>query len=561
MDINRQQPYTVDQISNDKPNAPKTETILTGYIANSMNGGHNKTIAYKKIMAGERHKEYRVKLQIQMLTPKTPPYQKLKATIRTYFVPNSRIWTNAEKYTAQKGGTSEIKIEEIPNMGGKKIPVIYFQGPGGEMGVAMNHTELWRDSFISSYIPRTNYYAAVLAEEFTTNAYNVTMPKASILPLRGRVAIYNDMERNKEYDEEIVEYKDDTVSQAEWESYLPLDKARGEFYFMRAKRENNYYTDYRTDIQGLEETIPTENPISSLVDWATWESKIAEARSQAENAQANDWDIIAKIRGSKVLTEGKVQLIGKKTFDINYSAITQNAYNTNQDITEEFQVMGKQGAYSYTEINVPIYAGMEFNEEGYIHVIMNVTADTVFETAFDRNELNITPLDEYRPDLVGDKFDVLKSIEIGTNQYYINSETQVIGFKRKYSEYFKLPNIVAGDMTTKNYFQNTFDNFGGVDEQIITQKTYQFFEESGTEGGEYPVQYGKHIWKDYTDMLINKNQAILNSVQNDGVQNGSMYAIRLRGQNQIFFVGMCQCLADLPIDQSIKVNYTQWGEH
>ena len=35
----------------------------------------------------------------------------------------------------------------------------------------------------------------------------------SILPIRGRVAIYNDFLRNKEYDEERQEYKGDTVTE------------------------------------------------------------------------------------------------------------------------------------------------------------------------------------------------------------------------------------------------------------------------------------------------------------------------------------------------------------
>lgn len=35
------------------------------------------------------------------------------------------------------------------------------------------------------------------------------------------IAIYNDFLRNKEYDEKIVEYNGNTVSNEEWQSYLP----------------------------------------------------------------------------------------------------------------------------------------------------------------------------------------------------------------------------------------------------------------------------------------------------------------------------------------------------
>ena len=576
-DIQKQKPYTVSQIKNEKPNAPRTKAILSGYFANSMNGGHNKAIFFKKIMAGERHQEFRIKANIQMLTPKTPTYQNLKMTVRTYFVPNSRVWTNAEKYTAQKGGASVEKITEIPNIGGQLAERIGNAQTSSTGSKNIDSTQIWRDSFISTYIPRISN----IEDNVPATAYECRYPSISVLPLRGRIAIYNDFERNKEYDSERQEYKEDTVSTQEWESYLPIYDNDIDFYTMRSRRENSYYTDYRTELQGID----PENPISEgtidsslLVEWASWESKIAEARSQAENAQLNDWDIIAKIRGSKKLTEGKVQLIGQNTFNLNYAAVTQNTYNTNPDIDETFQVMGKQGAYSYTEINIPLFAGMEFHEEGYIHVIATVSADSVFESAIDRNLMNITPLSEYRPDMEGDKFDVLYDYEMGTNltasqwsqgTYWEN----VVGFKRKYSEYFKLPNVIGGDLTTNNYYEVTSpSNTGGAEWvlagepekpiQIITNKTFQFFEIDATTqtGGEY---YQKRIWKDYTDFLINKNQAIKNTWTGflgdygTGREGGMM----IKGQNQIFFVGVATCKADLPINPEIADNYTKWGEH
>lgn len=48
-DINKQKPFTVNQVSNDKPNVDKTVSLLSGFLGNSMNGGHNKVIAWKKL--------------------------------------------------------------------------------------------------------------------------------------------------------------------------------------------------------------------------------------------------------------------------------------------------------------------------------------------------------------------------------------------------------------------------------------------------------------------------------------------------------------------------------
>ena len=573
-DIQKNEPTNNHKIKNTKPNAPRTETLLVGTVANSTNGGMNKVITFKKVMAGEKHKEYRLKAKFQMLTPLTPTYQDLKATITTYFVPNSRIWKNAEKYTAQKKNNTETQIKEIPNIGGRNIPVWYGVVDGeNAFKTSMMNTDTWRDSWISSYIPRLgNKFLKV-----STVSILQTMPKISVLPMRGRIAIYNDFERNKDFDPIWTEYDTDTVTPFEMQSYLPsatnINNNR-DIIFMRACKPNSYYTNFRLNLQGLEAEAPTENSglennAESLITWASWEAKIAEARSEAENAMLNDWEIIAKIRGSKLLTEGKVQKIGEKTFNLNYAAITQNTYNTNTNIREEFQVMGKQGAYSYTEVDIPLYAGMEFNEEGYIHVILHVYADTIYEGGIDRNELNITPLDEYRPDLINEKNDVLYEAEMGTEGFNSSEMFErTVGFKRKFSEYFKLPNTIGGDMTTSNYFKTRFNGAKAVEEiegggedpqQIITQKTFQFFETGYMNhhvlvNGE-EVSALKKPWKDYTDIHINKNQAIMNEIV------GTSTEPYIRGNNQIFFIGKTYCIADLPIDSAIKNNYTTWGEH
>lgn len=577
-DIQQNKPFTTNQISNTKPNVPRTTNVLTGYVANSLNGSQNKVIAFKKVMAGEKHKEYRLQANIKMLTPLTPTYQNLKCTVRTYFVPNSRVWKNAEAYTAQRGGASVEKPLQIPNMYGKRIPII--QGNDNDYASTfLTNNETWRDCFAASYIPRIETYTV-----YNTQNENLTndrgyLPAASILPLRGRIAIYNDLERNKEYDEELQEYDSDEVTDEEWSSYMPTDEAHPmDIYFMRGRKNNNYYTDYRTELQGYDLEIPsgTElNSDSAMLNWESWMAKVAEVRSQAENSQKTDWQIISEIRGSKKLTEGKVQLIGQQTFNLNYAAITQNTYNTNETISEEFRVMGQQGAYSYTEVNIPLYAGMEFVEEGYIHVIMQVTADTVYEKGFDRNELNVTPFDEYRPDLLDDKKDVLYEIETDTEDMTTDDFSRVIGFKRKYSELFKLPNIIGGDMTSDNYTQvlTTETQSGNqvvgndLESEIITQKTFQFFEKSryywnGGLTGQLRVP--KKPWLDYTDLLINRNQAILNKViyyDEDPINGYQGNSMKISGQNQIFFVGITTCIAELPVDSSISQNYTTWGEH
>lgn len=570
--IQEQKPFTTNQISNPRPNVPKTVSKLSGYKANSFNGGKNKAVACEKIMAGSQDLHLRFKGNFKMLTPLTPVYQNLKLTARVYFVPDSRVWKNAEKYIAQRGGASEIKITEKPNFGGKMIPYVYTPQEDVEdtkihKYTSLTNTELWRDSFISSYIPRIgtfNLKEKQINQNLTQEEIDkATLPKIDALPLRGRIAIYNDLERNKEYEPEILEYNDDTVSNEEWQSYLP-NGSNYDFFTMRARRENNYYTDYRTEIQGFELDLPEDLPASNSLKWLAFENKLAESRAQANNAQKTDWEILKEIRGSKLLTEGKVQLIGQQTFNLNYASITQNTYNNNETININFRVLGQQGAYSYTEVDLPLYFGVEFVEEGYIHVIFTASADTVFEKQFDRIQLNVNALDEYRPDLIEEKYDVLYKLETSTEN---PTDTSSIGFKRKFSEYFKLSNTIGGDLTTDNYFQSPSENGTQTEiteNQTITNKTFQFFENNidyfEFENGNILT---KDIWKDYTDVMINKNQAIMNPMYLESLPNTPPGAngIKCIGQNQIFFVGILERTCILPIDDSVKSNKMSWGEH
>lgn len=552
--LNEQSTATKNQITSEKPSIIKNSNVLQGYFANSINGGHIKPITYKYVMAGEKHMEYRLQASIKMLTPVTPCYQRLKALFKAYFVPNSRVWDNADKFLSQKGGSTETKIKIIPNIGGKEVTKIQTN-TGGEQKyyIPIFDTDIWRDSWANCYIPK--YMTGYIANE----AY--TLPEYSILPLRGFKAIYNDFERNKEYDPTLPEYKTDTVGAAEINSIIfssnleKIDK-----FIIRGKRQNSYYTDYRTELLGEETTEPSATS-GQLIELTEWEKKVAELRSQAENAQANDWDIIAKIRGSKKLTEGKVQLLGTKTVGLNYQAITQNTYNTNTNVKEEFQTMGTQGAYSYTEVDIPLYQMVEFNEEGYVHIIMQVTADTVFETGFERTGLNINYNDIYRPDLKDLKHDVLYQIEKDGSRSIKGNLKAVDGFKRKFSEYFKLPQPVGGDMTTGGAYETIVKSPISVEgtaqgTRIQPNRTFQFFEMDDR----YTHNYAKkQIWKDYTDLLINKNMAIMQ--EEEATDMGGKYDfIRVKGQNQIFFVGMATCVCDLPIEENIRKNYTTWGE-
>lgn len=575
IDTNMQTPGTVNQITNEKPNIERTFNKMSGTLGGSLNGGHNKTIAWFRVMAGTRIENYQIPIQLKMLTPLCPPYGSgLTATARFYFVPDSRVWKNSEDYYAQNGGSSKTKITKKPTLLNKKIPFVMIVENQDEK-VCLTETTQWRDSWISSYLPRIGYADVYDREEFPWVDKGASLPDYDACLIRGRIAIFNDFERNKQYEEKRQEYDGDTVTEQEWNSYItvtPNDLVKNS---MRCKRNNSYYTDYRVDAQGYgldpSQAFDKSNNIA-MATWASYEAQLDELRQQAENAEKNPWDIMQEIYGtSKKLTEGKVQLLKTYTFPLNYAHVTQNSYNTAILNNSSYRVLGEQGAYSFTDEIIQGMRYWEAIEPGYIHVILTVTADTVFERAFERTAMNVNWNDEYRPSLKDQKLDTLNYLEveshIGANGI-VGGGIGPIGFKRKWTEYGKLPNICGGDMSTWGYFQSIGTGLNIMEVTstlIISQGTHQFYEENalGTaslySSDEIPI-FNKQYYLDYTDLLINKNQAIMNPVVrlNDIEANTE---IMIEGQNQIFYGGKHILTANLPIDEDIISNFTNWGEH
>lgn len=571
----KQTPATTNQISQEKPRIERTFATLQAPLGGSFNAGHHRTVAWFRLMPGQRVKEYKHNLKIKLLTPLSPAYQPLYCVADSFFVPDSRVYENSEEFVAQNGGSTKIKIAKKPTLAGKKIP--FITGARQEDLWSLTETTGWRDTFISSYIPRVGYHEYYNEQEVQSWG-GLTMPDYDATLLRGKIAIWNDYRRNKQYEPERQEFRGQEVSDLEWQSYLPDSQEKYVENSMRARRNNSYYMDYRLDAQGFETDLPeliaNGAPDSrSLVSWASIEAMVAEVRAQSENAEKNTWEVLHELYGTaRKLSEGKTQHIGHFVFPLNYASVTQNAYSVGSSTEPKYQVMGQQGAYSYTEIEIPCFAGYEAIEGGWVHVELTVSAATVFERAFERTAMNVKWDDEFRPDLKNQKLDTLNFLEVETSigaNGLIGGENQAIGFKRKWSEYFKLPTVVFGDMTTADIEQIEYDETGVIysDEQIITQSTHQFYEENAigiksinTAGNPEEDLIWKKYYLDYSDLLVNKNQAILNEISLiEYGQGWEDYVIK--GQNQIFYEGTHTLISDLPMPEDIKNNFTKWGEH
>ena len=544
----------VMNVTGKKPIAIKNE--LQGKIETSFNAATIKPIAWKPIMAGEKIEKYSLSGTIRMLTPFVPNMDALSLSIECYFVPHSRVWANAEKFTAAaaRNGIDIKSNVQIPMTN----PVIGYNDRGSGQSpryIPKTDTTTWRDCPTSTYYPR-------LGSGFrptVSGTFAWTKTKCSVLPLRAFFALYNDIWRHKELDTELIEYKVDTVSTAERQRYFP-DTSLNNFRFCpRSRKKNNYYTNYR---------IAKEAPMVasgggqmeiaqvSLTTHAEWQKRVAEARAEAINAQKTDWEIIAELRGSQVALEGKCQKIGHTEVGINFQQIASTTYGTDATIAPSQQALGQTGAYSYTTFNVDCCAYQQFKEEGTLHIVARANFNTFYMNGMSIFLTKENIDDFYRPELCELKDDTLKLHEMSTTYADGTPSDPVedIGWKRKYSEYFKLPDCVNGDLTSGGWYDTHNNN------APILSKDYWTGGENTVKAPDPALNLllkQRHL--DYSDLIVNRNLAVKQPITNANTDAYNGNAI-VSGENQFFMDAIATCITTMPIDERIKTDFKNVGE-
>ena len=539
---------------------------LHGITATTFNAAMLQTVAFKRVMAGTEIENLNIKGEIRMLTPVVPISSPITATFRAFKVPNSRIWNEAEAYSAQK-----------KNAPTEEPFITAFDLINSTTTTTINPTDSreYRESIAGMYYPR-----------IATGETNFTAPqielmqeiKMSALPLRGYKAITNDFTIIKDFETKAQEYNSTVVNETEKLGYIPqyqyliqptqttlagrgiknmASKCRG------SKREN-YYTNYRSELNNTTNiganagfTDPYNENNQTLQYHTEWQKIIAEKREIAENANKNDWEIVAEIRGARKVEDGKIQILGTKEIGINFTQVSQTAYNDSEITDENFQSLGTTGAYSYTQYDIDIVNYEEIKEDSFIHVLVQISVDTAYAGGINRELLNVSAQDMYRPEFKELKDDTMKSIELNTSTQSLARKNE--GFKRRYNEMFTMPSHISGDFistgvtdsNTKNPIASEAHWIGAYEKAWIKDKT--------------GIEIEMLKFKDYSDEVINRSMALkmdLYAFDNAYVtspwqKNLSYY---IEGKNQFKLIAETTMKANLPIPEEIRSNRKYQGE-
>lgn len=400
----------------------KQKTSITLEAAKNpttMNGGILYPIGYKEVLAGETIEDYSIDNLTRIITPRVPTLDRIYMNIRAYFVPHTRVWENAEKILAGKADIDFRNLSaddtDIPNV---SIP---------------NHlTTIWgfRDTLLARYgVPNNS----------STTTYNVLLP-------RGYRAIYNDFIRNKDYQLPKPEFKGNTVGSTEeqylvpYEEFSPIPGSIDQGYLVeRAPTRKNYLTNVKSQI-GLD-TTQTQSGTLNLQNHLDWQTAFMDAKQRADNANKNDWDIIAELGGTQPVLADRVEFLGEVDYELNYQQITQSA-----PTIDNSGPLGTTGSFSYTKANGTIFNYKHFKQHGYIHILASITIDKQYEESTPKELMKISGDDIYRPGLAKKEIQLLHRKEIGN----IESSTDLTaGYQPAWSEYKRLPSIVTGEMRSR----------------------------------------------------------------------------------------------------------------
>lgn len=402
------------------PQTKNTITLESGKNAMSLKGGFEYPVMVMEVLPGTYIKDYKIDSITRLITPKVPSLDKIFVTWKAFFVPHTRVWKNAEKYFAGKYESGY----DYDQSGSQTIP--YYTLP-----VTFTQNTPFRDTLAARYgLP--NYSADT---------------RINALILRGYRAIENDFLRNKEYELAKVEYDTDTVTSQEEDLIEAYNLANGNlinggYMVAPAQTRKGYLTNIKKQLTADYTEMDNFSGYLEAPLHLDWQTRFQDIKQRTENANKNDWDIIAELFGTEPVTADRIVKLGEVDYEMNYQQITQSAPEYDGS-----SPLGTTGAFSYTRADGTLFGHVNFKQHGYIHILLSVQIEKGYEESTPKELLKIYIDEFYRPALAKKEYQLMRSAEIANANGVTVGET--CAFQPPWAEYKRLPRLVTGDMRTQ----------------------------------------------------------------------------------------------------------------
>lgn len=395
-------------------NNKTTIQLESGKTAITMQGGKLYPVMYKEILAGELIKEWNVDNITRIITPLVPTLDRVYITLKAFFVPHSRVWKSAEKMIAGKG--------EFGSVSGNTMPMFTFP-------IANTEHVYYKDTLVARYgLPN-----------FAGDT------RINVLPIRGYRAIMNDFIINKEYEAKYVEWNEDVVTSTEQGSLIAFSSSSGAwnaspYIIEAAQTRKGYLTNIKKEIAIDDGEILDD--YTDRKDHLDWARRFKDLKQRQENANKNDWDIIAEMGGVPSIKGDRVQFLGEIDYELNYQQITQSS-----PTVDNSSPLGTTGSFSYTRAAGELFGNFQFAQHGFVHILACLTIDKNDESATPKELLKEGVEEIYRPGLATKEVQLLRAAEISNTTG--TSVKQTAAFQPAWAEYKRLPRFVTGEMRSK----------------------------------------------------------------------------------------------------------------
>lgn len=415
------------QIKNDNlqqwvktPQIKTTKVLEPAVSAITMQGGLLYPIGYKEVLAGEYIRNVKIQNLTRMLTPLVPTLDKVFIKIDAWFVPLTRIWESAEKKLAGKNDKYNMQTNQDGSL--EKLPTTTINGIQTEFKPFM-------------YTLAHRYGIPFRTNHITLNPFLY----------RGYRAIVNDFIINKDYELPKTEWKGDGVSEEEKKAIDGYGVGNGIFYdnayvLEPVQTRKGYLTNIKSKLSADMDPLATTGEGAQIGPHLDWQARYNDAKQRQNNANKNDWEIIAEMGGTQPIHYNQVEHLGSIEYQLNYQQITQSA-----PTIDNSSPLGTTGSFSYTKADGTLFSHKEFKQHGHIHFTINLQIDKRYERSINKELLKSSVEDIYRPGLADKEIQLLQSQEVIAGTI---ASPEPVAYQPAWSEYKRLPSLTTGEMQT-----------------------------------------------------------------------------------------------------------------
>lgn len=477
---------------------------IKGDLIGSCNAGYAIPVHFQWYTAGTPIRDLEFEQLIKRKTPVRPNMTALSLTKTTTFTPLNAVMEGAYLWESQNSNAFQEAITEMPRA------TVYTSRFNGE-----------RNSDIYPYKNKatTRTWLDIVLNSQQASSSNTQSP-VNLTLIRAMKLNYNYIFRPKQDIAPYIEYRQNVPTPGEIAS---LELNSPENQIRRTTKKMTYTNSWRRELQVDGSLI---NTTFNQAEHTNWQAERAELLRQADNQEKSDIEILREFYHVKMPHENRPLIIGQETCRLDDTIIAQASTTAEANL-------GVDGAVTTVADKSKLVDGFHSNTSGWIITWYEFRTEPTPIGTRNRESFLNSYKDFFRKDLLAVKDDVMYAREALSIDI---SATEIIGYKRKYSELTRLPNTYIGEAV------DTGDYSTSTPAKITSELKYWYTNQNSEASGTIDISK-----IDYSD---------------DAIKNASLDQTEdfNKTTDQFWFIGTKQCRIGYEEDVARELEMKEWQE-